>query len=235
MIQTQLSLRQPVRTLNQQILTPPTLRESNNISHTLRLTKHRNKSIPAQRYPRMRRTPTPQHLQQVSEILDALGPHLENVTEDEFLHSRTVDTAASTAEFHAVDDNVVVCCYGAFRRGEQEIHVFGGLGRGERVVCGGEAGSAALAWFRVGGWGEQGEVGDPEEMVFVWCRCFDEILGNSCFVEGEAEVAERGGAAGERDIGARLDDEEVAVVEGKGFRAFHDVLMAEGSKALHGL
>jgi hypothetical protein len=56
-------------------------------------------------------TPRIQDIEQVPKVLDALGFHLEDIAEYEFLDCRAVDAARSAAEFDAVDDDVVVCGY----------------------------------------------------------------------------------------------------------------------------
>ena len=123
---------------------------------------------------------------------------------------------------------------GLLGRGEQEVDVCGRLGGCEGVVRRCEACGAALARLRVHRGGEEREVVDPDESEVVGIRRVDEALRDGGFVQREAQVAQRGGAAGEGRGGTRLYDEEVAVFDCELRRSLHNVLVAKRSEALHG-
>src|SRR5699024_4885508 len=86
----------------------PSLRKRNNIPNTLLSQHNCNQPIKSQRQPGMWRTPSPKRIKQVFKICQPLRSHLQDITEDEFLHSCVVDTTTSSTEFDAVDDEVVV-------------------------------------------------------------------------------------------------------------------------------
>ena len=79
-----------------------------------------------------------------------------------------MDPATAASEFYAIDDQIVVLANDFGRIGQEEIDVFGSLGRGKGVMGGCESGGPALTGFGSVRGREERKVGDPEGFKAGW-------------------------------------------------------------------
>lgn len=142
-------------------------------------------------------------------MLDTGVAHLEDLAKYILLHCGHVDTSATAAKLHAVDNEVVVVGPGPEGVGSEEVKIFGCEGCREWVVGGGEAGGTALA--RVGRGSvcghEHGESSYPEELEGAVKG--EEIMGDGLLIDMVTEGAEGSRPSREGLVGTGLDDKEV--------------------------